>query len=302
VDLARLGGSGVLTSSGQPKVSIGLPVFNGERFLARAVDSVRGQTFDDWELLISDNGSTDSTLSIARDYASRDPRIAVRGFPENQGAVANFEATFRETHGDYFMWLAHDDWLDPKYLESCLRILESHPVYVMAFAGMNVVDDSGQPFRHRIEPLDGIESASAITRFHAILWRLKDPTSPVFGLARRDALERTGLIRNSNEPDRILIGELGLLGRIHQNEELLFYHYGPPGHTRRDNWAWLNPRNRGRPRFATFRIIHHQWNAIWGSEYGFFERVILSLDLVVASIAKRIPGKIRAIRRQMAVD
>jgi glycosyltransferase involved in cell wall biosynthesis len=283
----------------EPAVSIGLPVFNGERFLARAVDSVFAQTYGNWELLISDNGSSDESLAIAQRYAERDPRIRVRAFGDNMGAVANFEAVFRETTGRYFMWLAHDDWIDPRYLERCVGVLETRPDFVMAFAGMNVVDDTGEPFRSRTEEFEGAASKSAVARFHTVLWGLGDPTSPVFGVARRSALKQTGLIRNSNEPDRILVAELSLLGRIHQDPDLLFFHYGPPGHPNRDEWWWLDPRNRGRPRLATFRIVQHQWNAIWRGDHNVFENVVMTMDLLVASLITRTSGKARAIKKQL---
>ncbi len=283
----------------EPAVSIGLPVFNGERFLARAIDSVLAQTYGDWELLISDNGSSDETLAIAQRYAKRDPRIRVRAFGDNMGAVANFETVFRETTGRYFMWLAHDDWIDSRYVERCVGVLDTRPDFVMAFAGMNVVDDTGEPFRHRTEEFDGAASKSAVTRFHTVLWDLKDPTSPVFGVARRSALEQTGLIRNSNEPDRILVAELSVLGRIHQDPDLLFFHYGPPGHPNRDEWWWLDPRNRGRVRMATFRIVQHQGNAIWRGDHHVFEKGVMTIDLLIASLITRTSGKARAINKRL---
>jgi glycosyltransferase involved in cell wall biosynthesis len=284
----------------EPLVSIGLPVYNGERFLERAVNSVVEQTHRNWELLISDNGSSDRTADIAREFAERDPRVRFRAFDENQGAVANFEVVFRETTGPFFMWLAFDDWVAPTYLETCLGHLAGSPQSVLAFAAMNVVDDTSEPFRYRFEPIDGSDSAKARRRFHSMLWGLQDPTSAVFGLARREALEKTGLIRNSNEPDRILLGELSLLGRIHQDPERLFYHYAPKGHTNRDNWAWLNPRNRKGRRFATFRIVGHQCRAVWRGPHSLLDKLAMTLDLIAASVVKRVGGKTRAIKRQMA--
>ena len=284
----------------EPTVSVGLPVFNGERFLARAIESVLDQTREDWQLLISDNGSEDATVAIAEQYAERDPRIRVRANEENLGAVANFELVFRETTGGYFMWLAHDDWIDPRYLERCVGVLEAQPDFVMAFAGMNVVDDTGEPFRHRTEGFDGAASRRVVNRFHAVLWGLRDPTSPVFGVARRSALEQTGLIRNSNEPDRILVAELSLLGRIHQEPDLLFFHYGPPGHPNRDDWVgWLDPRNRGRLRLASFRIVRHQWNAIWRSDANALQKVVMTVDLLTASVITRTRGKALAIKSRL---
>lgn len=281
-------------------MSIGVPVYNGERFLARALDSVLAQDLEDWELLISDNGSEDDTVAIAREYSERDPRIRWRANERNLGAVANFEVVFRETSGKYFMWLAHDDWIDPQYLERCVRALESEPDLVMAFAGMTVVGNEEETLKTSTLPMEKAASGSPVARFHSVLWGLEDPTSPVFGVARRSTLEHTGLIRNSNEPDRILIGELSLLGGIHQDPDLLFFHFQPPGHTDRDNWAWLDPRNIGRPRLATFRIVGHQWNAIWGSRYRLPEKLVMTGDLLVASAITRTRGKAQAIRGQMA--
>jgi hypothetical protein len=184
-------------------------------------------------------------------------------------------------------------------LETCIQVLEDNPNAALAFAGMNVVDDTGRAFRWRTEPIDDAASPNPMVRFHSVLWRLKDPTSPVFGVMRRSALGQTGLLRNSNEPDRILIGELSLLGELHQIRELLFWHYGPPGHTRRDNWAWLNPRNRGRPRLATLRIVYHQWRAIWRSHHLLAEKVVMSTDLLIASVIKRTAGKVGAVSKEL---
>jgi glycosyltransferase involved in cell wall biosynthesis len=279
------------------KVNIGLPVYNGAEFLKTAIDSVLAQTHEDWEMLISDNGSDDGTVEIAQEYAALDSRISLRVNEVNQGAVANFEVVFTETDLPFFMWLSHDDWLEPLYLERCLAVLEERPDFVMAFTGMRVFDDGGGR-RERTEDVDNAASANPVTRFHSVLWGLEDPTSSVFAVMRRTALAETGLIRNSNEPDRILIGEMSQLGRIHQDHDILFHHYGPPGHTNRDNWAWLNPNNRGRARFATFRIVGHQWNAVWASKSHLFQKMIMSIDLLVASLVKRTGGKIRSVRRQ----
>ncbi len=282
----------------EPKVSIGLPVLNGERFLERAVDSVLKQDFGDWELLITDNGSTDRTPEIGRRYADSDPRIGYRRNPENLGATANFKIAFEMTRGEFFMWLAYDDWLAPTYLSSCLAELEADPDAVMCFTGMGVVDDTGEVFRSRTEPVDGVESRDAFTRFHRMIWTLVDPTAPVFGLMRRDALARTGLIRNAPEPDRILMGELALLGPIHQVKEELFLHYGPPGHTDRDNWAWLNPRNLRHLRLATPRITYHHLRAVWSSDLDPFRKTVATADLLACFAVRRTAGKARAMRRR----
>src|SRR5690242_6344650 len=99
-----------------PKVSIGLPVYNGERFLAEAIDSVLAQTFTDFELIISDNASTDRTPEICKAYAEKDSRIRYYRNEENQGASWNFNRVFELSRGMCFQWLAHDDYIAPGFL------------------------------------------------------------------------------------------------------------------------------------------------------------------------------------------
>lgn len=284
-------------NSEAPAICIGLPVYNGERFLERAITSVIDQTETDWHLVITDNGSTDRTQEIASAFAQRDDRITYRRNPENLGAVANFAIAFESCASPYFAWLAYDDWYAPEYLSRMKSVLDADAAAVMCFSGMGVVDDSGEVFRSRTEPIDAAKSQTLLVRVHTVLWSLGDPTAPVFGLMRSNALRRTGLIRNSNEPDRILITELAALGPIYQVHEQLFLHYGPRGHTVRDNWAWLNPANRGKPRLATFRIFSHQLNAIRRADGRLVERYLLIADLVLATIVTRVRGKTKSIIR-----
>ena len=96
-------------SAGVPLVSVGLPVYNGERYLREAVDSVLGQTYVNLELVISDNASTDATEAICREYAARDPRVRYHRAERNRGAVWNFNRAFELARGEFFMWQAFDD-------------------------------------------------------------------------------------------------------------------------------------------------------------------------------------------------
>lgn len=292
-------GVGESVSTESPTVSIGLPVYNGEQFIGRAIESVLSQTFEDWELLISDNGSEDSTAEIASRYAEKDPRIRFRRNEVNEGAVANFEVVFRETSGPFFMWIAYDDWIHETYVERLLKQMQDNRDLVLAFAGQQVVNENSVVFRTRTEPITAAaQSRDVLSRFHTIQWNLVDPTAPVFGLMRRSALENTGLIRNTYEPDRVLVGEMVLLGGIHQEPDLLFFHYGPVGHTDRDEFAWLNPLNRGRPLVTGLSIVKIQWQAIWGSDFSVVTKTLLATDLLVASLAKRVQGKIKAMIRK----
>lgn len=103
-----------------PKVSIGMPVYNGEKSIREALDSLLAQTFTDFELIISDNASTDGTEAICREYVERDPRIRYVRQSENRGPIANFQFVLEEAVGEYFMWAAHDDERESFFVRFCV--------------------------------------------------------------------------------------------------------------------------------------------------------------------------------------
>ena len=105
-----------------PKVSIGMPIFNGEPFIREAIDSLLAQTFTDFELIISDNGSTDGTEAICREYAACNARIRYVRQPENRGGWFNFQFVLDAARGEYFMWAAHDDEWKENHIEKIIKI------------------------------------------------------------------------------------------------------------------------------------------------------------------------------------
>ena len=281
-----------------PRVSIGLPVFNGERYLARALDSLVAQNFEDFELIISDNASTDGTAQICQEYAGRDRRITVHRNERNIGAVGNFNRTLNLASSEYFKWAAHDDWCAPEYLSRCVEVLDGDPSMVLCFTAMGVADEEGTVFRVRREKLDGAASTRPRTRFHTVLWALVDCTSPVFGLMRASTLRDNGLaLPNAPELDRILIGELSLYGGIRQLPEILFFHHGPPGHPRRDQWTWMDPANKNKIRATTARITQRHAAALWRAPIGVADKVALTMDLLVAFGLRRTRSKISKLSK-----
>ncbi|NES80204.1 MAG: glycosyltransferase family 2 protein [Moorea sp. SIO2B7] len=116
-----------------PRVSIGLPVYNGEKFLKQAIDSILAQTFKDFELIISDNASTDKTEQICREYAAKDKRISYYRNNENRGAAWNFKYTFDLARAKYFKWAAHDDVCATNFLASCVEVLDNDPSVVLSY-------------------------------------------------------------------------------------------------------------------------------------------------------------------------
>lgn len=130
-----------------PRVSIGMPVYNGERFIRIALDSLLAQTFTDFELIISDNASTDKTGEICEEYAEKDNRIRYVRQEENKGASFNFKFVLQQARGGYFMWAAHDDEWDRPFVEACVRGLESSQDKGLAFTNIVNIDSFGRTIR-----------------------------------------------------------------------------------------------------------------------------------------------------------
>ncbi len=122
-----------------PRVSIGMPVFNGGQFLRTALDSLLGQSFSSFELIISDNCSDDQTGAICKAYLRKDSRIRYIRQRENLGAIRNFWYVLEQATGDYFMWVAADDRWDRMYIEKCVECLDLNANVGLAFSGFVVV-------------------------------------------------------------------------------------------------------------------------------------------------------------------
>jgi glycosyltransferase involved in cell wall biosynthesis len=220
-----------------PRLSIGLPVYNGERFLAQALDSLLTQTFRDFEIIISDNASSDSTPQICRAYAQRDRRIRYVRNQRNLGAIANFNLVFELSRAPLFKWTAHDDLHRETYLESCIRLLDDDPDVVLAHSNTAFIDENGEffPFNSEIQgytdPKTGVQEmadnaeigdcAASVERFWQVLSQARWGTH-IFGVIRRQSLKQTRLHANFHSSDRVLLAELALLGRFRSNAERLF--------------------------------------------------------------------------------
>ena len=203
-----------------PTVSIGLPVRNGAQHVAAAIESILAQTFTDFELIISDNASTDATPSICAGYAARDPRVTYHRHERDLGASHNFNFVFHQSAGEYFKWAAHDDLIRPTFLERCLAALEAAPDAVLCQSLVQVVDEraaGGELYDHTAFGTDRSRQSDRLAaRLRAR--RCMD----IFGLVRRDALRGTPLIADHVGADRTLLIELALRGRFVGVPEVLF--------------------------------------------------------------------------------
>ena len=205
----------------RPRVSIGLPVYNGERYLAESLDSLLKQTFGDFDLIICDNASTDRTEALCRGYAERDRRIRYHRNPANLGAARNYRLAFELASADYFRWATHDDLAAPEHLARCVEALDRDPSVVLAYPKTKILDEWGAPVSEYEDGLH-LPQPNATERFVELARRLK-LCNPVYGLIRADALRRTALLRSYFGSDGLLLAELTLYGKFCEIPEFLFY-------------------------------------------------------------------------------
>lgn len=240
----------------RPKVSIGLPVYNGQRYLAEAINTILAQTLSGFELIISDNCSTDSTEQICRQFAKQDSRIRYFRQTSNRGAAWNYNHVFELARAPYFKWAAHDDLIEPTFLAQCLRLLEDSPEVVTAFTAVKRIDEDGNVISIK-PPAQSTDGATAPQRFRTTLVGV--PFEAVFGVMRRDVLCRTALIGSYANSDEVLLRELTLYGSLVQLPDPLFHSRDHAGNSVRahpspaQRAVWFNPQSAQRAVFPICR-------------------------------------------------
>ena len=231
----------------KPRVSIGMPVYNCERYVADAIDSHLRQTYTDFELVITDNASTYRSEEICRSYAARDPRIKYHRSPENIGASGNFKCCFELSGGEYFRWTPSDDVVGPELLELCVEVLDRDPSVLVAYPRTRLIDGDGRIIGDYDENLHLMQERPSV-RFREVLRRLR-LCNLQYGLTRRKILARTGLMRSYSGGDIPLILELALHGKFYEVPEHLFYrrmHEGAASamKSEKDVMALYDPKKR----------------------------------------------------------
>lgn len=250
--------------SNAPCVSIGMPVYNGEEYLGEAIESLLTQTFSDFELIISDNASTDRTADICRAYAARDPRVRYVRNGTNLGAARNYNQVVELARGKYFKWASHDDVCAPQLLERCVAVLEREPAVVLCYARTQFIDEEGQVIEKHEDRFD-LRSSSPHERFAGV-FEAPGWCNPIFGVVRTDVLRQTALIGGYYSSDRVLLAELALRGRFYEVPEYLFSRRIHDDMSMRSNpsrvqlAAWFDPNRR-----KSLALLFPRWR--WFSEY-----------------------------------
>jgi glycosyltransferase involved in cell wall biosynthesis len=207
--------------SRRPKVTIGLPVYNGERYLADTLDCLLAQTFEDFELVIADNASTDATAAICTRYAAQDHRIRVITNETNIGVYRNCNKLISLSTGEYFKLACADDVCHPQLVARCVDVLDADPTLVIAYAKTRFIDSDGQPLPLE-DPGWHLMSASPAERMRFVIasghW-----VNVFSGVTRTTNLRLTRLFPLYAGADCALLGELCLMGRFCEIPEYLFF-------------------------------------------------------------------------------
>lgn len=207
----------------QPLVSIGMPIYDAEQYLALALESLLAQDYPHFELIISDNNSADRTEEICRQFVARDSRIRYVRQPQNQGMPWNFARVVHEAKGEYFMWAAHDDLFHPSYIRKCLETLAAHPEAICCCTEINFIDADGLPHSGwSNKKYSNLETFGMTPpqRVHELICLVG--WFATYGLMRLESAKKMSLGLGVWGFDVILIEELLLLGDCVKVHEPLF--------------------------------------------------------------------------------
>lgn len=204
-----------------PLVTIGLPVFNRERFVRQSIESLLNQTFRDFHLIISDNASTDSTGKICEEYARKDRRVRYFRNSENIGLSPNFNRVFSLSQSPYLKWSTSDDYWAPTMIERALEIMEADRSIVLCYPKTTLVNQKGedpQPYEDNLHLI----SDDPRERFIQLLSQIGLAHQHT-GLIRAESLSRTHMLGGYTGSDEVLLAELTLYGKFFEIPERLYF-------------------------------------------------------------------------------
>ncbi|MET9260743.1 glycosyltransferase [Amycolatopsis sp. NPDC004079] len=251
-----------------PRLTIGLPVYNGEEFLGEALDALLGQTYEDFELIISDNASEDGTEEIVRKYAQEDSRIRYLRQQRNIGATPNHNVLLDQARGELFKWASHDDLYGRELLAKCVEALDARPEMIVAHSHQAIIDENGAvtvplDYRHKTD------APRPSVRFKSLLF--EPGGDDFYGVMRTEVLRRVTPMGSYHHADRTYVAELALHGPFYQVPELLYFRRDHPDRAERANpskrsrCANLDPKRGNAILNPTARLLAEY---VWGFVHG----------------------------------
>ena len=247
-------------------------MFNGEAYLQEAIDSILSQTFTDFELIISDNASDDGTAEICRSYAGKDSRVRYYRSDRNLGGAWNYNRVFALASGQYFKWAAHDDNLEPGFLQCCVDVLDNDPGVALCYPKTRIIDESSQVIG-AVESDIHLPYSSAYERCNEFFKRFRHVRNfhcnPIFGLIRSNVLGETALIGPFLRSDQTLLAEIALHGKFIEIPEFLFARRDHGQRAMHMNTSssgqaeWFSPKNRGKRLYPHWRVFREYLRCVY---------------------------------------
>jgi len=268
-----------------PLVGLGMPVYNGERYVAEAIESILRQSYPRFELVICDNASTDGTEAICRSFAERDARVRYVRNASNIGAHPNYNRSFELAQGKYFKWVPHDDVLAPEYLAECVAAMEANPNASICQTQLDFINEAGEKLGVCGTDLAEAQSLHASVRFAAATLKAHN-CYEVMGLFRRELLAHSILLMSFHGADRALIAQMALRGRfLHVSLPLLGVRDHKDRYTRskvkpKDRATWHDSRLKGKLTFPTWKLYFEYWRMTMTERISASDRVSAVATLI----------------------
>ena len=251
------------------QLTVGVPVYNGERFLAQCLDSLLSQTYGRFVLLISDNASTDGTQEICQRYLKRDPRVRYHRNPSNIGMYGNFNRLLGLVRTPYVKLANADDFWAPTMLADAMQHLQDDPSLVLCYPRAVLVDEEGREIRRYDKPLHVMDDDPGV-RFRRVLTEL-GLVNQLMGVIRTDPVRSMLPLMNHTLADRVFLAELSLHGKIMEHPE---FQYFRRFHEESSSWNRASESHQLRRVFrAGTRRVHL---ATWKYHAGLVRRVLRS--------------------------
>jgi hypothetical protein len=229
-----------------PLISIGMPVYNGQRYIRQSLDSLLAQDYGDFELIISDNASTDETQQICLEYAAGDGRIRYYRNERNMGAVWNFNRVFELSTGEYFMWAAHDDYYDRRYLGVCLKAFgTSDAIFLVGTACQSIDSETGKLlFIDNGLSTVGLSPRERFMKYKSTIHAGKHIGAIFYGLWKRSLMAGIKPIRKVIGCDHILLAEFCFKGEfVTIPEKLMAKRWGGASMSHKKNASVIGIKN-----------------------------------------------------------
>jgi glycosyltransferase involved in cell wall biosynthesis len=292
------------------KVVVGLPVYNGQKYLPAAIDSLLSQSFSDFELVISDNGSSDATADICADYARMDTRVRYLRSAENRGILWNHRRVFEGVSSptQYFRWAGADDIMEPGLLQAMVTVLDTRPEVEAVMPDTKNIDDDGQIIGSMERVLD-LQSSDVFERAHDILVANYQHVI-AYGLLRVSTLRVMRTAPNYPGWDAVFAWELALRGLMVQSAGPVLLRRFHPGSisrvkTVREFRRWVEPNSKAGMNFPNWTWAYERARVLMACPLSPLERIRISAFLARATLWQRhalIGDVVQAARRALGLS